>query len=308
MALVIPAPQAAGIALPVLCAMDIAGLRAWWGKWSVQELRAILPGGLLGIALGTAVFGLMSDQAVKLMVGLIALVFLARSLWQARPGRTAPPPAPSSPRRGGFWGAVSGLTSTIAHAGYLMMGVAAAIAMAGVTASGTRDAVSAVAFYLGTYVFMNLGAFAIVALLRNTLRSEEIASYAGLVRTSPGIVVAMAVVLVSLIGLPPLAGFVAKFLVFSSIVEAITAGAERPLLLVLLVIGGLNTVISLFYYLRVLKVMTFDPPPDERASEPFSLVSLPGAVVTAFVLPVVGFGLFWSGLYAAAQLAGAFAS
>jgi uncharacterized membrane protein YfcA len=83
----------------------------------VQELRAILPGGLLGIALGTAVFGLMSDQAVKLMVGLIALVFLARSLWQARPGRTAPPPAGSSPRRGGFWGAMSGLTSTIAHAG-----------------------------------------------------------------------------------------------------------------------------------------------------------------------------------------------
>ena len=198
--------------------------------------------------------------------------------------------------------------STIAHAGYLMMGVAAAIAMAGVTASGTRDAVSAVAFYLGTYVFMNLGAFGIVALLRNTLRSEEISSYAGLVRTSPGIVVAMAVVLVSLIGLPPLAGFVAKFLVFSAIVEAISAGAERPLLLVLLVIGGLNTVISLFYYLRVLKVMTFDPPSAERASEPFPLVSLPGAVVTAFVLPVVGFGLFWSGLYAAAQLAGAFAS
>lgn len=117
MALVIPAPQAAGIALPVLCAMDIAGLRAWWGRWSGQELWAILPGGLLGIALGTAVFGLMSDQAVKLMVGAIALVFLARSLWQARPGRVAPPPAPSSRLRGGIWGALSGLTSTIAHAG-----------------------------------------------------------------------------------------------------------------------------------------------------------------------------------------------
>ncbi|MFM8378373.1 MAG: NADH-quinone oxidoreductase subunit N [Planctomycetia bacterium] len=198
--------------------------------------------------------------------------------------------------------------STVAHAGYLMMGVAAAIAMAGVTASGTRDAVTAVAFYLGTYVFMNLGAFAIVALLRNTLRSEEISAYAGLVRTSPGIVVATAVVLVSLIGLPPLAGFVSKFLVFSSLVEAIAAGAERPLMLVLLVVGGLNTVISLFYYLRVLKVMTFDPPPAERATEAFPLVSLPGAVVTALVLPVVGFGLFWSGLYAAAQLAGAFAT
>lgn len=116
-ALAIPAPQAAGIALPVLCAMDIAGLRAWWGKWSGRELRAILPGGLAGIGLGTAVFGLMSDAAVKLMVGLIALVFLARSLWQARTGRVPPPPADSSAARGGFWGMLSGLTSTIAHAG-----------------------------------------------------------------------------------------------------------------------------------------------------------------------------------------------
>ena len=198
--------------------------------------------------------------------------------------------------------------STIAHAGYLMMGVAAAIAMAGVTPAGTRSAVSAVAFYLGTYVFMNLGAFAIVALLRNSLRSEEISAYAGLVRTSPGIVVAMGAVLVSLIGLPPLAGFVSKFLIFSSLVEAISTGAERPLMLVLLVIGGLNTVISLFYYLRVLKVMTFDPPSSERAAEPFSLVSLPGAVVTAFAVPVVLLGVFWTGLYACAQLAGAFAS
>ena len=93
----------------------------------------------------------------------------------------------------------------------------------------------------------------------------------GSIRTSPGIVVATAVVLVSLIGLPPLAGFVSKFLVFSSLVEAITTGAERPLMLVLLVVGGLNTVISLFYYLRVLKVMTFDPPPAERTAEAFPL-------------------------------------
>jgi uncharacterized membrane protein YfcA len=117
MALAIPAPQAAGIALPVLCAMDIAGLRAWWGKWSARELRRILPGGLLGIGVGTAVFGLMDDQAMKLMVGVIALAFLARSLWQSRPGRIAPPPATPGNIRGGFWGAVSGLTSTIAHAG-----------------------------------------------------------------------------------------------------------------------------------------------------------------------------------------------
>jgi NADH-quinone oxidoreductase subunit N len=198
--------------------------------------------------------------------------------------------------------------STIAHAGYLMMGAAAAVALLGVSPEGARNAVAALVFYLATYLFMNLAAFAIVALLRNRLRSEEIAAYAGLVRSSPGIVVATTVVLVSLIGLPPLAGFISKFLVFASLAEAIQAGAEKPLMLVLLVVGGVNTVISLFYYLRVLKVMTFDAPPTERVGEAFPLVSLPGAVVTALAVPVLLLGVFWSGLYAAAQLAGTFAS
>jgi NADH-quinone oxidoreductase subunit N len=196
--------------------------------------------------------------------------------------------------------------STIAHAGYLMMAVAAGVALIGADPDASRDAFAAVAFYLGTYVFMNLGAFAIVALLRNRLRSEEIGAYAGLVRSSPGIVVASAVVLVSLIGLPPLAGFAAKFLVFSALVQAITAGAEKPLMIVLLVVGGLNTVVSLFYYLRVLKVMTFDPPPADRAGGDFPLVSLPGAVVTALAVPVVLLGVFWSGLYELAHVAGGF--
>ncbi|MFM7034062.1 MAG: NADH-quinone oxidoreductase subunit N, partial [Planctomycetia bacterium] len=67
--------------------------------------------------------------------------------------------------------------STIAHAGYLMMGVAAAVSLAGARPESARNAVGAVAFYLGTYLFMNLAAFALVAMLRNRLRSEEIASY-----------------------------------------------------------------------------------------------------------------------------------
>jgi NADH-quinone oxidoreductase subunit N len=194
--------------------------------------------------------------------------------------------------------------STIAHAGYLLIGAAAVAALLGARPEAAQRAVAALAFYLGTYLFMNLGAFAIVALLRNQLRSEEIASYAGLIRTSPGIVIAMGVVLVSLVGLPPLAGFVAKFLVFSSVVEAVRWSSAQPLMLVLLIVGGLNTVLSLFYYLRVLKVMTFDPPSDERVSEPMSLVSLSGALVTGLVVPVVALGIFWSGLYACARLAG----
>ena len=198
--------------------------------------------------------------------------------------------------------------STVAHAGYLMMGLAAATALAGVDAAGARQAVAALAFYLGTYLFMNLAAFAIVAVLRNRLRSEEISAYAGLVQTSPGIVVATVVVLVILIGLPPLAGFVGKFLVFSSLVNAISLTGERPLMLVLLVIGGLNTVISLFYYLRVLKVMTFDPLPEGRVAEPSSAFSFAGGLITALSVPVVVLGVFWSGLYEFAKAAGLFAS
>jgi NADH-quinone oxidoreductase subunit N len=194
--------------------------------------------------------------------------------------------------------------STIAHAGYLMMGVAAATALAGHEGDGSQRAVAALVFYLATYLFMNLAAFAIVAILRNELRSEEIASYAGLVRTNPGLVVATIVVLVSLVGLPPLAGFVGKFLVFSSVVDAISVGAEAPLMLVLLVVGGLNTVISLFYYLRVLKVMTFDPLPEGRTHASAAPVS--AALVTVLAVPVVVLGVFWAGLYGYAQLAGAF--
>ncbi len=194
--------------------------------------------------------------------------------------------------------------STIAHAGYLMMGVAAAVALAGSSSLAASTAVAAVAFYLATYVFMNMSAFLIVAVLRNRLRSEEIASYAGLIKTSPGLVVLMGVVLVSLIGLPPLAGFVGKFLVFASLVDGITVNAERSILLPLLIVGGVNTVLSLFYYLRVLKVMTFDAPPADRPQPTVGLVSLSGAAITAFVVPVVIFGVFWSGLYTLARLAG----
>ena len=120
--------------------------------------------------------------------------------------------------------------STIAHAGYMMMAVAAAVALAGRNPAGAQKAVAALAFYAGIYLFMNLGAFAVVAFLRNALGSEEIADYAGLIRTSPGLVVSMGIILFSLVGLPPLAGFAAKFTVFAAMFDA---G-----LLLLLVIGG----------------------------------------------------------------------
>src|SRR5262249_37426585 len=85
--------------------------------------------------------------------------------------------------------------STIAHAGYMIMAVAAAVQMAGTDPGGARDAVAALLLYLSLYVFMNLGAFAIVAFLRSSIQSEEIADYAGLIRSTPLTAVALTVIL-----------------------------------------------------------------------------------------------------------------
>jgi NADH-quinone oxidoreductase subunit N len=187
--------------------------------------------------------------------------------------------------------------STIAHAGYIMMPVAAAVALSGSSTVQAEAAYAAVPFYLGLYLFMNLGAFAIVAFLRNATGSEEIADFSGLVRSSPGVVVCLGVILFSLVGLPPLAGFAAKYVAFASVVRAMQVPGFRSVMLTLLVIGGLNTALSLFYYLRVIKTMAIDPEPVDRPAKGFSLVSLPGAYIVLVTLPVLILGIFWDQFY-----------
>jgi NADH-quinone oxidoreductase subunit N len=187
--------------------------------------------------------------------------------------------------------------STIAHAGYMMMPVAAALALSSAHPAAAKAAFAAIPFYVSLYLFMNLGAFALVAFLRNDLRSEEITSYSGLVRRSPGVVVCFAVILFSLVGLPPLAGFAGKYVIFASLVDAMAVPAARPTMIALLVIGGVNTALSLFYYLRVVKVMTLDDEPDHVAPATFSLASIPGAFVALVAVPVFVLGLFWNDLY-----------
>jgi NADH-quinone oxidoreductase subunit N len=142
---------------------------------------------------------------------------------------------------------------------------------------------------------MNLGAFAVVAFFRNALRSEEIADYSGLIKQSPGIVICFATILLSLVGLPPLAGFAGKFLAFAALTDAE--------LYTLLVIGGLNTAISLFYYLRVVKVMTLDPEAPQRLPVSLSVVSPEGVYILIVTLPVIVLGIWWDPLNRWAQAA-----
>ena len=183
--------------------------------------------------------------------------------------------------------------STIAQAGYMMMPVAAAMVLAGNDPESARVAISAVAFYAGAYVFMNLGAFAVVAFLRNMLHSEEIEDYAGLIHRAPILVVCFCVILVSLIGIPPLAGFFGKYQIFASLVAA--------KMWAVLVIAGLNTVISLYYYLRVVKIMTIDPEPETR--RPVSLSYIPGTFIVLVSLPVVVLGIWPESLNTLARVA-----
>jgi len=174
--------------------------------------------------------------------------------------------------------------STIAHAGFLMMPIAAAVALVGRNQAAAEEAIAALLLYITLYLFMNLGAFAIVAFLRNSMQSEEIKDYAGLIGRSPMVAVAMTVILFSLVGLPPLAGFWPKLRVLQSLYEA-----GGPLLMFVLVAAAINTAISLVYYLRVAKTMCMDPQPD--TSRPVELGFLATTYALAVALPVAVFGI-----------------
>ncbi|HEX5270060.1 MAG TPA: NADH-quinone oxidoreductase subunit N, partial [Gemmataceae bacterium] len=185
--------------------------------------------------------------------------------------------------------------STIAHAGYMMMGFAPL----------TRDGVAAVLFYLVAYLFMNLGAFAVIAFLRNQTGSEDLQDFRGLIRRSPVLTITLSVFLLSLLGLPPLAGFAAKFQIFRVLYEGgqLWSAHGQPALAgwmyALLVIGGLNTVISVVYYLKVMKVMILDTTLEEVEGRPSLPLSAPGgSVLYASLLAVVILvvGILWDPL------------
>lgn len=146
--------------------------------------------------------------------------------------------------------------SSIAHAGFMMMGLT--LLHGGAEHAGSGESIGAIggieaiSFYLLAYLAMNFGAFAIVVLIENRTGGCELADYAGLARRSPFLAAAMMVFLFSLIGLPPTAGFTGKLQLFMGVIDM-----GRPEYYVLAVAAAINTAIAAYYYLKIAREMYF---------------------------------------------------
>lgn len=154
--------------------------------------------------------------------------------------------------------------SSIAQAGYALVGVAALQSV-----DATTAAISSVAFYMFMYTFSNLLIFAGVILFSEAAGTEKISEYAGMQRRSPWLAITMTIGLLSLAGIPPAAGFFGKFFLFQAAVQANLAG--------LAVIGVLNSIVALYYYLVVIKIMWVDTGKDED-----QLIKIPTALAWTF--------------------------
>jgi len=164
--------------------------------------------------------------------------------------------------------------SSISHVGYALIGLAA----------GTAEGIRGVLVYLTIYLFMTVGAWAAILCMRRRQQMlEGISDLAGLSQSQPGLALALAIFMFALSGVPPTAGFFAKLYIFLAAINAQLTG--------LAVIGVLTSVVSAFYYLRVVKVMYFDEPApvfDGPISAELKGVVFVTAVVTLFLFAVPG--------------------
>ena len=168
--------------------------------------------------------------------------------------------------------------SSIAHAGYLLVGLLAA----SIATGDTRGlAIQSLLFYSVAYTFMNLGAFGVVTFLGR--RGEEFAAvtdYAGLARRRPWLAAMMALFMLSLAGVPPTVGFVGKFYLFGAAIDAGYAW--------LAIVGLLTSVVSAYYYLRVVYVMYMQGPNAEPAPLGHSALAATAVVVSAAAVLLLG--------------------
>ncbi len=154
--------------------------------------------------------------------------------------------------------------SSIAHAGYMLM----------VLPVLSNDSIYAIMLYLFIYIFMNLGAFFTVIAVKNITGGETFADFKGIGWKMPLVGFVMTVFMFSLTGLPPTAGFIGKFYLFAALIEGGTQFYWIAF------IGVFNSVISLYYYMRIVKVMYFDGEPQKTITKPILL----GSIVILLIL------------------------
>ncbi len=171
--------------------------------------------------------------------------------------------------------------SSIAHAGYMLLGVVVL----------SNQGLAAVLIYFVVYFFMNLGAFYVVMLVADKTGSEDIDGYRGLGQRSPLIAVAMTIFLLSLTGIPPTAGFVGKLYLFAALISA--------KMIWLAIAGALNSVVSLYYYVRVLRNMFLRDP--DRSGTPISFSMPQVALLMILLVPVIFLGIYFGPLVEFAQ-------
>lgn len=163
--------------------------------------------------------------------------------------------------------------SSIAHAGYLLMALSV----------GTGAAFGGILFYFWVYMLMTLGGFGIVGLLRPHLGGTELRHYNGLARRNPGLAMALTILMISLTGLPPLAGFWGKVLLFMPVIEARLYG--------LALVGLVMSAVSLFYYAGLIRAM-YLVPPEEGSDGPVHLGVPDWVLVGVSTFPLLVGGIF----------------
>ncbi len=165
--------------------------------------------------------------------------------------------------------------SSIAHAGYMLMGFVAL----------TNDGLQAMLFYVVVYYLMNLGAFAVLLMVLNQSGREDIGAFRGLAWRGGAIpAAAMAIFLFSLAGIPPLAGFIGKFYLFAAVID--------KQMWTLAIVAGVNSVVALYYYARIVRTMYLDFPTADDPAIGFDLHN--AVLVAALVVGTVAFGIYWA--------------
>ncbi len=175
--------------------------------------------------------------------------------------------------------------SSIAHVGYLLMGFVLL----------TDAGLSAILFYLLVYTFMNLGAFFYVVAINNHLQSEDLRDYIGVGFRAPWAGAMMVIFLASLTGIPPFAGFIGKFYLF--------AAAMDKSLFWLVIVAGLNSVVGLYYYFKVVKAMFLTSPEEGADTSALKLHWLQYVVLAVLAIPTLVLGLYFGDAKALADAA-----